>query len=150
MLASTVALVTTAHGGKRGGLTATAACPLSVDPPLMLVCIGRRSRTYAHVRDSERFCINYLGEHHRDLARVFATQVEDSETKFESGASWSISGFGNPILLDGLATFECRVRRRIDEGTRSIFIGAVLEVATRAGCEPLLYVQGGFARTART
>jgi flavin reductase (DIM6/NTAB) family NADH-FMN oxidoreductase RutF len=148
LLASTVALVTAAHGTKRGGLTATAACSLSVDPPLMLVCVSRRSRTHGYMRESENFCINYLGEHHHKLAALFATQVQDGEVKFGSGA-WSVSAFGNPILLDSLATIECRVRRRIDEGTHSVFIGTVLDVVTRNECEPLLYVQGEFAKPAR-
>jgi flavin reductase (DIM6/NTAB) family NADH-FMN oxidoreductase RutF len=147
LLASTVALVTVSHGTKRGGLTATAACSLSVDPPLMLVCISRRSRTHGYVRASERFCINYLGEHHRDLAVLFATQVQDGEVKFGSG-EWGIGAFGNPVLLDSLATIECRVHRRIDEGTHSVFIGTVLDVMTRNECDPLLYVQGGFAKPA--
>lgn len=148
LLASTVALVTAAHGGKRGGLTATAACSLSVDPPLMLVCVSRRSRTHSYMRESENFCINYLGGHHRDLATLFATQVEDGEVKFRGGA-WGLSAFGNPILLDSLATIECRVRRRIDEGTHSVFIGAVIDVATRNECGPLLYMQGEFAKPER-
>ena len=79
LLASTVALVTAAHGTERGGLTATAACSLSVDPPLMLVCVSRRSRTHGFMRESDSFCINYLGEQHRDLALLFAAQVQDAE-----------------------------------------------------------------------
>jgi flavin reductase (DIM6/NTAB) family NADH-FMN oxidoreductase RutF len=148
LLASTVALVTAAHGSRRGGLTATAACSLSVDPPLMLVCVSRRSRTHGYMRESDNFCINYLGEHHRELALLFATQVQDADEKFASGA-WSMSPFGNPILLDSVATIECRVHRRIDEGTHSVFIGTVLDAVTRNECEPLVYVQGGFAKVAR-
>jgi len=147
MLASTVALVTSAHDNRRGGMTATAACSLSVDPPLMIVCVNRRSRTHGFMRDSDRFCINYLGTQHGELARLFARQLEDSEGKFSIG-SWGISAFGNPILLDSLATIECGVHRRLDEGTHSVFIGTVLDAATRRDCDPLVYVQGGFARLA--
>jgi flavin reductase (DIM6/NTAB) family NADH-FMN oxidoreductase RutF len=148
LLASTVALVTAAHGERRGGLTATAACSLSVDPPLMLVCVNRRSHTHGFMRESDNFCINYLGEHHRELALLFATQVQNVEEKFASG-DWSMSPFGNPILRDSLATIECQVHRRIDEGTHSVFIGTVLDAVTRNDCEPLVYVQGGFAKLAR-
>lgn len=147
MLASTVALVTSAHDNRRGGLTATAACSLSVDPPLMLVCVNRRSRTHGFMRESDRFCINYLGAQHGELARLFARQLEDSEGKFSIGA-WGVSAFGNPILLDSLATIECSVHRRIDEGTHSVFIGTVLDAAMRSDCDPLVYVQGGFAKLA--
>jgi len=145
LLASTVALVTSAHDNRRGGLTATAACSLSVDPPLMLVCVNRRSRTHGFMRESDRFCINYLGAQHGELARLFARQLEDSEGKFSIGA-WGVSAFGNPILLDSLATIECSVHRRIDEGTHSVFIGTVLDATMRSDCDPLVYLQGGFAK----
>ena len=145
LLASTVALVTAAHGDRRSGMTATAACSLSVDPPLMLVCVNRRSRTHGFMRESDRFCINYLGAQHGELARLFARQLEDSEGKFSIG-EWGVSALGNPILLDSLATIECSVHRRIDEGTHSVFIGTVLDASMSNSCAPLVYVQGGFAR----
>ena len=128
LLASTVALVTAAHGDRRSGMTATAACSLSVDPPLMLVCVNRRSRTHGFMRESDRFCINYLGAQHGELARLFARQLEDLEDKFSIG-EWGVSALGNPILLDSLATIECSVHRRIDEGTHSVFIGTVLDAS---------------------
>jgi flavin reductase (DIM6/NTAB) family NADH-FMN oxidoreductase RutF len=144
LVASTVALVTAAHDGRRGGLTATAACSLSVDPPLMLVCVNRRSHTHGFMRESERFCINYLGVQHRELAQLFSLQLQDTDAKFALGA-WGTSRFGNPILIDSLTTIECSVHRRVDEGTHSIFVGRVLDVTARHECEPLVYVQGGFA-----
>jgi flavin reductase (DIM6/NTAB) family NADH-FMN oxidoreductase RutF len=147
-VASSVALLTAADGDRRGGLTATAACSLSVDPPLMLVCVNRRSRTHEFMRGSDRFCINYLGVHHRELARLFAKSAPDAETKFAIG-TWDVSGHGNPILLDSLATIECSVLRRVDEGTHSVFIGAVLDATIRNACDPLLYVEGGFAALVR-
>jgi flavin reductase (DIM6/NTAB) family NADH-FMN oxidoreductase RutF len=147
-LASSVALLTSAHDGRRGGLTATAACSLSVDPPLMLVCVNRRSRTHEFMRGSDRFAINYLGAHHRELARLFARLLPDSEAKFSIG-EWGTSSHGNPILLDSLATVECSVLRRVDEGTHSIFIGTVLDATIRNACDPLLYVEGGFAALLR-
>jgi flavin reductase (DIM6/NTAB) family NADH-FMN oxidoreductase RutF len=101
------------------------------------------------MRQSDRFCINYLGLHHREIADLFALQMQESETTFSIGP-WDTSAFGNPILLDSLVTIECSVRRRIDEGTHSVFIGTVLDAATRNECDPLLYVQGGFAELTRT
>jgi flavin reductase len=143
-VASTVAVVTSAHGDRRGGLTATAMCSLSVEPPLMLVCVSRRSNTYGLIRESERFCINYLGAQHRELARLFALQLPDSDSKFSVGA-WDVSPFGNPILADSLASIECRVHKRVDEGTHSVFLGTVLDVPARGSGEPLVYLHGDFA-----
>jgi flavin reductase (DIM6/NTAB) family NADH-FMN oxidoreductase RutF len=148
LVASTVAVITAAHDGRRGGLTATATCSLSVDPPLMLVCVNRRSNTHGFMWHSERFCINYLGTQHRDLADLFAGQMQDTDAKFAVG-KWGIGKHGTPVLLDSLSTIECQVVRRFDEGTHTIFIGAVLDVTARDHHAPLLYVQGSFAGVAR-
>lgn len=148
LVASTVAIVTAAHDGRRGGLTATATCSISVDPPLMLVCVNRRSNTHGFMWHSERFCINYLGTQHRELADLFAVQVQDTDSKFAAG-KWGIGSHGSPVLLDSLATIECQVTRRFDEGTHTIFIGAVLDVTARDHHAPLVYVQGNFAGVAR-
>jgi flavin reductase (DIM6/NTAB) family NADH-FMN oxidoreductase RutF len=145
MLASTVALITVASEGRRGGLTATAACSLSLDPPLMLVCINRRSNTHPLIRQSGAFCVNYLGHQHRELAQMFARQLDDAEEKFRLGA-WGESLHGHPRLLDALSSIECKVHRRVDEGTHSVFIGKVLSVASSDTVEPLVYAQSGFPR----
>lgn len=148
LVASTVAVVTAEHDGRRGGLTATATCSLSVEPPLMLACVNRRSNTHGLIWRSERFCINYLGSQHRELANLFAVPIQDTDAKFAVG-KWSMGRHGSPTLLDSLCTIECQLVRRFDEGTHTIFIGAVLDVATRDHHAPLLHVQGGFASVAR-
>jgi flavin reductase (DIM6/NTAB) family NADH-FMN oxidoreductase RutF len=145
LIASTVALVTASHEEKRGGMTATAACSLSLDPPLVLVCINRRSHTHPLVRDAGAFCINFLAEHHRELAEVFAHTFGDAESKFAHG-NWGTSPRGSPTLLDSLASIECRLRHQHDEGTHSIFIGSVVHATANAGLAPLIYAQKAFGR----
>lgn len=145
LIASTVAVVTSADNSKRGGLTATAVCSLSVDPPLVIVCINRGSHTHAIIRRVGRFCLNYLARDQHDVARMFAQHVANPEDKFEVGR-WTLSPRGNPVLLGSLATIECVIHRRVDEGTHSVFIGAVAAVEARQEQAPLVYAHSNYAR----
>jgi flavin reductase (DIM6/NTAB) family NADH-FMN oxidoreductase RutF len=145
LIASTVALVTASHEERRGGMTATAACSLSLDPPLVLVCINRRSHTHPLVRDAGAFCVNYLAEHHRELADVFAHPFSDTESKFALG-KWGKSPHGSPALLDSLASIECRLRHQHDEGTHSVFIGSVVHATANPELAPLIYAQKAYGR----
>ena len=147
LVASTVALVASEADGRRGGLTATAACSFSVDPPLMLVCISRRSHTHQLIRQSGAFSVNYLASEHEPLAELFAQQFDDPDAKFQLG-SWAKGSVGAPILLQALATVQCTVHRQLDEGTHSVFIGKVVEVTGGEENAPLLYARHRFARLA--
>lgn len=147
LVASTVTIVTAAHGGQRGGLTATAVCCLSVEPPLILACINRDSHTHGLIHRANRFCLNYLSDDHAEVARAFAHHVPDAEQKFGYG-KWTESAQGNPVLGGCLATVECDVTRCMDEGTHSVFIGAVSAVSARAELAPLVYSRSGFFQLA--
>jgi flavin reductase len=147
LVASTVALVAAEAEGRRGGLTATAACSFSVDPPLMLVCINRRSQTHRLIRKSGSFSVNYLATEHEPLAELFAQQFVDPDAKFKLG-SWGRGNIGAPILLQALATVQCTVHRQLDEGTHSVFIGKVVDVTGGPEHAPLLYARHRFARVA--
>lgn len=145
LLASTVAVVTASHQGQRGGLTATSVCSLSAEPPLMFICINRRSNTHVLIEKSGALCVNYLAEPHEALARHFANQVEDPEAKFKLG-TWETSPLGNPVLADGLATIDCRVSRHFDEGTHTVFIASVVGTTARHDLSPLIYVRNDFTQ----
>jgi flavin reductase (DIM6/NTAB) family NADH-FMN oxidoreductase RutF len=145
LVASTVALIAAEAEGRRGGLTATAACSFSVDPPMMLVCINRRSHTHRLIRQSGSFSVNYLATEHAPLAELFARQFADPDAKFDRG-SWERGSIGAPILRQALATVECTVHRQLDEGSHSVFIGKVVEVSGGPEHAPLLYARHRFAR----
>lgn len=147
LVASSVAVITAAHKGERGGLTATAVCSLSVEPPLILVCVNRSSRTHRLIVRGRRFCVNYLSDDHHHVARIFATGQGLPEEKFAAG-SWTERRHGTPVLAGCLATMECTVRRKFDEGTHTVFIGAVDTVEMRPELTPLIYLQSDFARLA--
>ncbi len=122
-LAGGVAVVTTFdEDGVPRGLTTTAFASVSVDPPLVLVCIAHESRTLPAIRHSGRFAVNLVGEDAADLALRFASKEEDKFT----GSSWRLGVHGSPVFHDhALAYLECRVEREIEAGDHVILLAHV-------------------------
>ena len=144
-LAAGVTIVTTRHGAVRGGLTATAVCSLSVDPPQLLVCINRSAAAHTLIAEGENLCVNLLAHRHRSLAARFAGQTGIlGSDRFEMGR-WGRLKTGAPVLEDALASFDCVVTEKVAASTHTIFIGRVVDVHLRANGRPLLYAGGAYA-----
>jgi flavin reductase (DIM6/NTAB) family NADH-FMN oxidoreductase RutF len=118
-----VAVVTTLHAdGQPRGLTTNAVCAVSAEPPLLLVCVDRESRTLPALLHSGRFVVNFLVERRDDLARLFATKADD---KFD-GVDWTPGLGGMPCLrADSLAYAECVIEQRLEAGDHVILTGLV-------------------------
>lgn len=138
-----VTVISTDHGGTWFGTTASAVTSVSLEPPMVLICMNRTSETGAAIARSRRFAINILGDHQRDLARHFASKQPE---KFSS-ADATRGVLGQPLLADAVATLECRVTDEIGGGTHIVFLGEV-ESATAHGGDPLAYFRGRFGRLA--
>lgn len=147
-LAGTVGIVTTRHQGRRLGLTVTAACSLSVEPPSLLVCINRKAEAHDAICASGRFCLNLLGAGQTALAERFSAGAAcRGESRFQSG-DWGAGVTGAPVLLGALAHFDCRLSQQLEAGTHSIFIGTVEAVGASADGAPLLYSNRRYAQLA--
>ncbi len=142
-LASGVTLITTQHEGRRYGLTATAVCSLSAEPPRLIACVNRSGVTCAAIERSGRMAINLLARQHEDLARRFAT-ASPTEDRFETGP-W-VDCEGVPALADASAVFDCTVHEVLVRGTHAIFICDVDQVIEGSPSEGLIYVAGQFAQ----
>lgn len=142
LAASVCIIATRTADGRQLGLTATAICSVSADPPTLLVCINRSSATHDAIRDAGIFSVNVLAREDRSLADRFAGRIDPNE-KFALGR-WGERESGPPLLESALAGFSCRVAHAVDVGTHGIFFGAVTGVALRQGGEPLLYAGGSF------
>ena len=143
-LAAGVTLITAQHEGRRAGMTATAVCSLSAEPPQLLVCINRQAETYRIVHDSGAFAVNVLASHQQPLAEAFAGAVAIyGERRFDL-AAWSILATGSPVLSPCLATFDCRLVEAVPAATHSIFIGRVEDVALELDLQPLVYAGGDY------
>jgi flavin reductase (DIM6/NTAB) family NADH-FMN oxidoreductase RutF len=130
-----VAVVTAVGGdGTRVGLTVSSFTSVSLDPPLVLVCVDRRSPSLAVVTASGRFGISILGRAQRALALRFAKPAED---KFE-GLPWRVGLLGVPLLDGAVAHVECVLARVLDGGDHDIVLGHVQRAQAFPG-EPLVF-----------
>ncbi|MFJ9903610.1 flavin reductase family protein [Streptomyces sp. NPDC101152] len=139
-----IAVVTaTAEDGRPRGFTCNAVSAVSIEPPLLLICVDKRSQTLSALRASRSFVVNVLAEGGQDAARVFAGRSDD---KF-ADVRWVPSDVsdGAPVLLDlTLAYAECVVVRAVEAGDHWIFIGRV-DGAESFPRSPVLYHQGAFS-----
>ena len=129
--------------GEPRGLTLVAFCGVSLDPPLVLVCVDRDSNTLPAIRASGGFTVNIVSSESRDLARRMATKAPD---KFE-GVRWVApsSAEGGPILdHDSSAYLVCRTRGEVEAGDHLVIVGEVLEGAAEDGREPLVFHRRDF------
>lgn len=146
-LAGGVAVVTSrAPDGARCGLTATAVCSVSLDPPLVLVSVDRDSRTHEAIGASGLYGINLLAAGQEELARRFATKDRD---KF-SGLELRTASTGAPVLASCLGYLDCEVVREVPAGDHTLFVGRVEAAAIQGDDvgEPLIYHLGRYGTLA--
>ncbi|HYH61905.1 MAG TPA: flavin reductase family protein [Solirubrobacterales bacterium] len=135
-----VTVVTAPGEAEPAGATANAVASLSLDPPLMLVCLDHRSRTLGVVRSAGKFAINVLPAASEEQARVFATTAPHAE-KWQGVAATERSGV--PVLDDAIVWVVCELRDLLEGGDHTIVTGHVLELGTSEG-DPLLFMDGEY------
>ena len=118
-----VAIVTTLdEDGRPRGLTTNAICAVSADPPMLLVCVDKTSRTLAALRHAKRFVVNFMSDGRAELCARFASKAED---KF-AGVRWEPGLGGVPCLTeDALAYAECLTEQELEAGDHLILLGLV-------------------------
>ncbi len=128
------------------GMTANAFASVSLDPPLVLVCVDHSTRTHAHLHARKRFGINVLCEDQRAISEYYARPERDHEhAEGEAGARFDRTKHGTPVLQEALAYLECRLHSAQTAGDHTIFIAEVEDVVVREG-EPLLFFRGKYRR----
>jgi flavin reductase ActVB len=137
-----VTVVTTVdYAGKRWGFTANSFSSVSLDPPLVLVCLDKKASTHTAFTAASRFLINVLAQDQADIARMFATSGID---RFAPG-DMEPCELGLPGLPEPCARVACHMHSIIDAGDHSILIGRV--AATHVGDRaPLVYCNRSFAQ----
>ncbi len=140
LFATGVTVITTKDAtGKPFGLTANAFSSLSLDPPLLLVCVDKKVDCYACFDESKVFVVNFLAREQEELSTRFATKGIE---KFE-GVSYTLGSLGVPLLDGALAHLECKVVAGYEGGDHTIYTGEVQTIAT-ADVKPLLFYQGKY------
>ena len=135
-----VTVVTSLREGEPRGVTVSAFASVSVDPPLVLVCINREARSYLFISESKVFCVNILAGDQRQLGERFASKLRQNQ--FE-GVAYDTAPTGAAIIRGTVAYLDCEVAEEHRAGSHSIFIGRVLSCASRPG-SPLGYYNGAF------
>jgi flavin reductase (DIM6/NTAB) family NADH-FMN oxidoreductase RutF len=143
--ASGVTVVTVRNGDIDHGMTASAFCSLSLDPPLVLVCIDRTTRMHELLQHAEHFAVSLLAADQEMISRRFAEPPDD--TRFD-GLGFARAATGAPLLTDALAHLECVLEERHRGGDHSIIVGRVIGAAA-GDARPLLYYRGGYAELER-
>jgi flavin reductase (DIM6/NTAB) family NADH-FMN oxidoreductase RutF len=138
--ATGVTVVTAIGDQGPSGATANAVTSLSLEPPMMLACLDRGSRTLTSVRAQGRFGVNALAAGQGDLARRFSGKHPEPQ-KWD-GVEWS-ERQSLPWLAGGLMWVACELRDLIDGGDHLILTGKVLEAEANEG-QPLLFHRGGY------
>jgi flavin reductase (DIM6/NTAB) family NADH-FMN oxidoreductase RutF len=138
-LASGVCIVTAGQGDDRRGLTATAMCSVSADPPTLLVCVNRSAEAHPIIGREGRFCVNILSVEDDGLANRFAALDGSKGAVRFADRAWTTFGAHTPALTEALISIECELENKLDVLTHGIFIGAVKAVSVNSNRSPLVY-----------
>ncbi|MGB0733052.1 MAG: flavin reductase family protein [Pontibacterium sp.] len=140
-----VTIITASTGDKKAGLTATAVCSVTAEPPRLVVFVNKNVAASELILESGALCVNILASDQEETAKVFAGMVKDvhGEDRFESG-SWRTLVTGAPILDGSLANFDCRVIKVFDESTHHALLCEVMATCERDDGEALIYLNGAF------
>jgi 4-nitrophenol 2-monooxygenase / 4-nitrocatechol 4-monooxygenase, reductase component len=138
---SGVVIVTARHQDSIQGMTVSAISSLSLDPPMLVICLNRKARTQDLVHQAGAFAVNILGEEQGHLADRFASKHDD---RF-AGVGHHPGLTGAPVLDGVLGVVECRVDEAVTGGSHRVFLGRVVHAEAGEGT-PLAYYQGKFGR----
>jgi flavin reductase (DIM6/NTAB) family NADH-FMN oxidoreductase RutF len=145
-LASGVTVVTTrTPDGEPHGLTCSAVCSVSADPPLLLACIRTPSRTLDVLRESGVFAVNFLDARAREVSQRFSGREQD---KF-GGIPWHRTARGVPVLDRVLAHAECSTRQFVEAGDHVVVIGLLVGGDVDRSRSPLGYWRGSYMQVYR-
>ncbi len=136
--------IITAHGadGKPIGLTANSFTSVSLDPPLLLVCIANNAGSAEVLRAVHSFAVNVLQIGQQPVSNLFAGKGED---RF-AGTRWEVGEYGAPILPSSLGIFECKRHTLHEAGDHFLLVGQVEKASFEPRRDPLLYFRGKYRR----
>lgn len=142
--ASGVTVITTKDAdGHLHGITVSAFCSVSLEPPLILICIDKNTGSHFALTETDSFVVNILRDDQQYISDRFASYLPDKfeAVKYRSGID------DLPVLEDALANLECRLVNSHDNGDHTIFVGQIEHTTINDG-EPLVYWHGNYRNLA--
>jgi len=136
-----VAVVTAAGSDSHFGITVNSFTSVSLDPPLLLWCMDRRSRRHDVFAKASGFTVSILGTDHKEVSSRLARPGEHSLDDI----ALIETQLGPPALADSLAVFECAVEKMVEAGDHTILLGRVLRFSCPSASAPLVYFRGKYS-----
>jgi flavin reductase (DIM6/NTAB) family NADH-FMN oxidoreductase RutF len=127
--------------GQLRGITVSAFSSLSLDPPMVLICIDKRASIHEHLAEGRFFAVNFLAQDQEHISRRFASKEPD---KF-NGIQCKTGQCGAPLIEGALGFVECRIEHAYPGGDHTIFVGQV-EASGASDGQPILYYSGNYSR----
>ena len=128
-------------GGNPHGITVSAFSSVSMNPPLILVCIDNEAGSHYAFRESERFVVNILEERQREHSDQFASQIPDKFINIHHHEGLE----GIPVLKNALVNLECKLVNDFIAGDHTIFVGEIERAHVSEG-NPLVYYAGDYRK----
>jgi flavin reductase (DIM6/NTAB) family NADH-FMN oxidoreductase RutF len=144
-VATSVSIVSTdgAHG--IAGLTCSAVCAVTLEPPTVIVCVNRKSAANAVIKANRVLCVNSLGAEQVELSQMFAGVGRVPMKERFRGPHWSVLTTGSPYCTQSRVALDCRVSEVREVGTHTVFFAEVLSTVHIANDQPLIHHSRGYA-----
>ena len=144
--AGNVSVITVGDGDRRSGLVETSTVSLSMEPPLMLVCVNRSSSSRPLFEDFGHFGVNSLAPHHQPIAERFTGQGGIKGVDRFALGERRRGPTGAPLLVGAAVALDCEIEDMIEKTTHTILIGRVRSIEIGAESDALVYWRGGYRR----
>ena len=138
-----VAVITAGHADQSAhvGITVNSFTSVSLDPPLVLWCMDRRSYRHDIFAGAPGFTVSILGTGHKDVSSRLARPGEHAL----DGIALLETELGPPALADSLAVFECITEKKLEAGDHTIFLGKVMRFSRPSDSAPLIFFRGRYS-----
>jgi flavin reductase (DIM6/NTAB) family NADH-FMN oxidoreductase RutF len=140
-----VAVVTANGTGAHLGITVNSFTSVSLDPPLVLWSMDRKSSRHDVFARAGGFTVSILGTEHKEVSARLARAGEHSL----DGIALLATELGPPALADSLAVFECATERALEAGDHTMLLGRVLRFSRHSKSAPLVYFSGKYSALAQ-
>ncbi|MFT5258816.1 MAG: flavin reductase (DIM6/NTAB) family NADH-FMN oxidoreductase RutF [Saprospiraceae bacterium] len=145
--ACTVSVITTDGDHGKEGVTVSAMCSVSADPPSLLVCVHHQSRACEALRNNGVMCVNVLGDDQSHVSDTFAGRIPTEDGDHFSCAAWDTGETGAPMLENALVNFDCEIDEHFQFGSHYIFIGKTQGIRYREKGRALVYANRAYGKT---
>lgn len=140
--ATGVSIVMTKSRGEIHGLTVNSFTSVSLEPPLILICIDRLTATYPLIKESRIFSVNILSNVQESLSRLFSDP--GNKSSMVKGMEYREEVTGAPIIIGVLGFLDCSVEATYQAGDHEIFLAKVEKYGLGDHGDPLIYYRGGY------